>query len=177
MADRDLLAHSLAEAYLYLMVTACPTCGKGPLVSSEARVLSQETRLRTAAISASCRACHAPSEWRFQILHATGGGGQLNPSPQPSRLIDLGQWITLSRIITEAAGRSEDRIQARGFRIQASECLDEALKFFEQDDSRPPATAFFTSESTERFLAHPEQFERSKVLELRDRLPTSRGSR
>ena len=31
MSDFPLVAHSLAEAYLYLMATPCAACGQGPL--------------------------------------------------------------------------------------------------------------------------------------------------
>lgn len=174
MASRDLFAHSLAEAYLYVMVTPCPNCGKGPLVSSDAKLIDADARYRAATVPATCRACGAAGSWVIQIeKKATPGGGpdEINPSPKPSRILDLAQWITLARMITEAAGRSDDRIQARGFRIHAWQCLDEALKFFEPDNAIPPASAFFTAESRQRFSEHPEHFERSRVLHMRDRLP------
>jgi len=179
MPEREMRAHSLAEAYLYLLVTPCPLCGKGPLISGEAALLSSEGRLHIATIAAACRACGAANSWQFQILpgKAQAGSDEINASDRPSQLIDLSQWITLSRVISEAASRSDDRIQARGFRIQAWQCLDEALKFFEPGNAIPPGTAFFTPESKQRFRDHPEQFERSRLLQLRDRLPNQSTTR
>jgi hypothetical protein len=174
MAQRELVAHSLAEACLYLMVTPCPICGKGPLISGEATLLSPDGRLGTANVPARCRACNAANRWQFRISPGkaeAGAADEINAGDEPSQLIDLAQWITLSRIITEAASRSEDRVQARGFRIQAWQCLDEALKFFEPGNAIPPTAAFFAPESKQRFLDHPEQFERARLLQLRDRLP------
>jgi len=97
----------------------------------------------------------------------------VNPTAEPSQILDLGQWLTLFRMLTETAGHEASMTDARRLSLEAAQCLDEALKFYDDaDNDVPPVEAFFGEDSRDRFKAHPEQFSRRRLLHLRSKLPT-----
>ena len=180
MPDEPLAAHTLAEAYLYLMATPCPSCGRGPLRGSDAMPIDEPSRDPdlVVCIKATCGGCETTTSRLFRLdqrpgSDRRGGSAVVNPTDEPSRLLDVGQWIMLFRMIVEAASRETDKIQARHFGIEAAQCLEEALKFYDEvGNDLPPPEALFTDASRERFREHPEQYSKQRLLELRSRLPT-----
>ena len=187
MPDAPLIAHSLAEAYLYLMANPCPSCGKGPLRGREPSASgSSEPRAQASGalaspppvtLSAECTSCHSASPWTFQLpkpLDAKEANPPplLNPTDEPSRILDVAQWITLFRMISTTADNQSDKQASRRLRIEAGQCLEEALKFYEPDNDLPPTGAFFHQGSRDRLRANPEQFSCQRLLGLRNKLPT-----
>jgi hypothetical protein len=184
MADAALPAHSLAEAYLFFMVAPCPRCDHGPLDAGTAKVTedfaSHTTKI--ARIQATCRACARAVDYDFRLpADGVPRGADpvvVNPADEPSRLIDVGQWLTLFRVMTEAASRECDRVQARHLGLEAAQCLEEALKFYTDSESDfPPPEAFFHDASRKRFYDHPKQFSRERLVDLRAKLPTQSAMR
>lgn len=178
MSRTPLVAHSLAEVYLYLMAEACDGCGRGPLKGSDAvKREDPACQTLTVAVEVTCGACHARREWLFSLPHGLGVDEQtglptVNPTEKPSRLIDVAQWLTLFRVITTQASRSTDKAEARRLGLEAAQCLEEALKFYENDDDLPPDSAFFHPASRERFRNYPQEFSRRRLLDLRAKLPS-----
>ncbi len=194
MDDAPLIAHSLAEVYLFLMATPCPSCGKGPLhggdpLAAEDTTAKSQTPspsqgegggegqgLAALRITADCGACHAMSHWVFQLPTATPTPVDqppvINPTSSPSEILDVAQWLTLFGMITAAAERQPDKQAARRLRLEAGQCLEEALKFYEPGNDLPPPAAFFHEGSRQRLRTHPEQFSRQRLLALRSKLPT-----
>ncbi len=183
MSHERLVAHSLAEVYLYLMATPCPACGKGPLEGADAKPVEDAPHSRGASdlrmtVTARCRACDDERAMEFALpegkgTDADGGPPVFNPTDQPSEIIDVAQWIALFGTITEAAGREGDREQARRLGIEAAQCLDEALKFFTDIESDvPPPEAFRLESSKATFHEHPQLFSRQRLIGLRAKLPT-----
>ena len=177
MSDDFLPAHSMAEVYLYLMITACPKCGQGklnPLTTS----LPQADQPNKAQVLARCGKCQGEQTLSF-VLPAeyvpSGQGPQsgvrISRTDQPSRIIDVAQWLTLFHVILEAASREKDRGKARLLGYDAAQCLEEAVKFYEPDNDLPPASAFFSEETRRQCTDHPELFARSRLIEQRARLP------
>lgn len=188
--------HSLAEAHLYLMVTPCPACG-GPLQPDEAGS-RHDDEARRLMLPAICRRCRQPTEFRFDtsdidpdalVLNLPEPGRPLdphaippiNPTDEPSRIIDVAGWLSLYDLMVTTARRRarqirsiEDRATVRQLRIQARRCLQEALKFYDEDDELPPPEAFFHPASRRRFREHPEQFARDRIINLRAKLPLPR---
>jgi hypothetical protein len=191
MQDELLPANSLAEAYLYLMATACASCGRGPLQGSDATIAKPTPRTtatgapytRTAVIEARCAACRAATTLTFQIPERTqeddeGAPAIVNPTNEPSRILDVGQWIMLFRVITEAAGKEKDKVQARHLGIEAAQCLEEALKFYDEPgNDLPPHEAVFTEPTRRRLKEAPQHFSRRRLIELRAKLPTMSAMR
>ena len=179
-----LSVHSWLEAHLYLQVTPCQDCSKGPWqIQSE----PQDPRGRT--LRARCLHCHAEKEFTFECSPAGVGEGAgasaseqspelreelINPSPAPSRVVDVGQWLSLFYLLVETASKAADKAETRRLTFRAAQCLDEALKFYTADDELPPASALFTEPSGQAFAEHPERFARQRLRDLRGKLPDLR---
>jgi len=177
MSDAPLVAHSLAEVYLYILATSCGSCGRGPLRGGEAEPCDDPTTGVTVGVAATCGSCQAVTRWKFRLsgsLQAVSGDQApvVNSTTEPSRILDVAQWLTLFRMMTEAAGKETNKPAARRLSLEAAQCLDEALKFYEEDNDLPTKDAFFHDGSRERFRDHPEQFSRQRLLHLRSKLPT-----
>jgi len=181
MPDDPLPVHSVAEAHLYLMATACDACGRGPLAAADIR----HSRLGEAPLlhlEAACKACGHTRTFVFDIsdcpsddAEASGRPSEqtrINPTDEPSRIIDVVQWLTLFRIIVEAASKEPDRIEARSLGYEAAQCLEEALKFYDEDEDLPPLEAFFHPASRKRFEQNREQFTRARLIDMRSKLPS-----
>ena len=177
MTDQPLTANSLAEAYLYLLATPCASCGRGPLAGSDAHKIGTGAELQI-SIRTLCGNCKEKSEFHFALPHGLGtqpddAPADINPTGEPSAILDVASWIVLFRSITETAGRTKDKQEARRLGIEAAQCLEEALKFYDDEgNDLPPSEAFFHDQSRERFRANPENFSRRRLLDLRSKLPS-----
>ena len=134
-------AHSVAEAYLYLKVAACPQCRRGMLAPT-----ADLTRDSDAwQLPCSCQRCRKPVKLLFRIdpppSRESAASKIINPTDQPSHAIDLLGWLNLFQQIVTAAGRTTDRAEGRELAIEAAACLDEALKFYDADNEMPPERA------------------------------------
>jgi len=182
MSGTVLQAHSLAEAYLYFMATPCPSCGKGPLRADSAQASGDTKPTIEIRIPTTCAACARTTTYRFSLPHdarvqSNDTPAVVNPTELPSRLLDVAQWLLLFRVITEAAAKEPNKPQARRLGLEAAQCLEEALKFYEDDNSLPPESAFFDDASRERLRRHPEQFARERLIDLRAKLPKTSAIR
>lgn len=180
MQDRLLHANSLAEVYLYLMVTPCPNCGRGPLDSPAARSLVAD-RGQGVVVDAVCRSCKHEARLEFTLpagqpvaagSSLTGPLPEINPTDRPSRIIDVAGWVVLFRIITEAAAKTKDKVECRRLGYEAALCLEEALKSYDGDNELPPDSAFFSEASRNRHRDNPHLLARSRLINLRAKLPT-----
>lgn len=180
----DLLtAHSLSEAYFYLMVTHCSVCGEGPIQGGGGRLVDtdlRQTDQSTVSIHCKCRLCEAPQDFIFAIPVNLASldlekPNQINITSESSKIIDVAQWITLYFMLCESANHEQNieqnKSKARNLRIEARYCLEEALKFYVEDNDLPPGSAFFHEPSRERLASNPEQFSRSRLINLLASLP------
>jgi len=169
--EQPITVHSVGEAHLYLMLVRCEQCGRGPF-----RAVGEAERLdaRTYRLSARCGHCRHPQHFEF-VLSTSAAPGQradrINATPQPSRAIDVFGWVVLFRTILAEADRTPNRQETRQLGYEAAQCLDEALKFFDGESEQPGPEAFFSDESRRRFEEHPEQLLRSRLIDLRNKLP------
>lgn len=164
-------AHSVAEAYLYAKVTACPRCRRGMLTPIE-DLTHDDSAWR---LPCECQRCRKSITLRFRIdpqpSRASAQSKVINPTDQPSRAIDLLGWLNLFQQIVTAAGRANDRVAGRELAIEAAACLDEALKFYDENNEMPPPAAFFTDVGKAALRDHPQKFARSKWIDRRMTLP------
>ncbi len=178
MSDDVLPAHSLAEAYCYLMATPCPACGKGPLRGAEPKPVDAAGARRTVVIEATCPTCEAVRTPCFRIpadapAPDSDEFGVVNPTAEPSRILDVAQWIMLHEVHAESARREKNRAQTRRLNLEAARCLEEALKFYDEvGNDLPPSEGFFQEATRRRFRQNPERFSRRRLLDLRAGLPT-----
>lgn len=181
MSEAALPANTLAEAYLYLMALPCPRCGSGPLHSQPPHQFdrSRTPKIIRVDMCATCQSCDHEVNLSFEYpppresaADRLRGITRLNPNRQPSRILDVGQWLTLFRIILEKASTTSDRTEGRRLGYEAAQCLEEALKFYEPDNELPPASAFRHEMSKKRLRDHPALFARQRLLDMRTKLPS-----
>lgn len=196
MSTDGLVVHSLGEASLYLMLVRCKAC-KGAVVPDLSGLAGSLPQV--AAVPVVCRACGAERTVRFDLGQVDpaevqagfsgwaaraerGQAPPINPSGRPSRAIDLAGWLTLHQLLTagaraksEQARTAAERMPARQMHIQASQCLEEALKFYDIDNELPPEDAFFTAAARRQLRESPEMFLRSRVTSMRAQSTIGRG--
>ena len=178
MPDSPLVAHSLAEAYLYLRAIPCAACGDGPLRASDSIRVADTNDDLIVTLETTCGACQAVSTHAFHLPPghiAIGGVGpaRINPTGKPSQLVDVAQWLTLFRMIAEEAALEPDKVRARERNIEAAQCLEEALRLYDDPgNDLPGPQAFFHEASRRRFREHPEQFSKQRLINLRSKLPS-----
>ena len=175
-----LAANSWTEVYFYLKVTPCGDCGQGPW---EMQAKQQEPPAAQAedgadrSLRARCVHCGVQREFLFRCIESPHGRQleplglePVNPTGQPSRIIDLAGWLSLFYMLVESASKAPDKAIGRRLTFQAAQCLDEALKFY-ADDDLPSANAFFSERSRQTFADHPEKFTRERLRQMRTKLP------
>lgn len=167
--NAPLTAHSYAEATLFLTATPCAACGKGPLRAGSFGESSGRESPAVVDVQAECVSCHDVSRWAFRI--ASGIADAINATADPSEILDVAQWVMLSGMIAASATAEVDKVRKRRLFIEAAQCLEEALKFYADDNDLPPAAAFFHEGSRLRFRQSPEHFSRQRLLHLRSKLP------
>lgn len=167
-------AHSIAEAFLFAQLTFCPRCKRRPIRPAE-RLRATGTAREPWILRVDCAACRQSTDLQFRIdpppLDRTRPDRTINPGPKRSELIDIVGWTVLAGGIIDGAESANDAIAARDMLLEAGQCLSEALRFFSPRAEAPPEDAFFSDQSRARQREHPEQFTRSAILALQERLP------
>ncbi len=169
---RSAHAATANEAKYFLMVSPCQRCGKGPWLLQRTSVTDEPDRALW--IDAVCKCCdhHEVFEFICERPPSSGNDESINPSDSPSRLIDLGQWLSLFyRLLEQAADERTSPSDRRLLGYRAALCLHEALKFYADDDELPDESAFFSEQGRSSFREHPESFAREKLLHMRSKLP------
>lgn len=173
-------AHSVAEAHLYLMVTPCKLCGTGRTRCTGSHAGDPAGDRPTMVLSTQCEGCGFESDFSFVLPAGVAeaareddiSAARISEDEAPSRIIDVAQWLTLFRVVTQAAAGQADKAESRRLGYEAAQCLDEALKFYQEDNDLPPESAFLHERSREQAREHPELFARSRLIGLRAKLPT-----
>ena len=181
MDGTPLTAHSHAEIHLFCRATPCPVCGRGPLESQDPHEECGQTVGHTATVRVLCKACREPSEFSFRLPpdpppDPAGELEIISPTEEPSRIIDVSQWITLYAVLHEESARTSAQPRKRLLELQAGQCLDEALKFFDDEENDlPPPSAFFDDSARNRFRNQPQEFSRQRLINFRAALPQPLG--
>ena len=175
---KPLSAHSILEAHLYVMLQLCPECEAGPLEvagrDTEEHHIDDIIRLDCA-----CPACGEKAVYRFRIDSRWAAPSEppvINPTDEPSKLIDVAQCLTLYHTFIARSNEASDRTASRSEAYQAALCIVEALKFYEPDNDLPPPSAFFSDQAREQARAHPAFYARDKLLDMQTGLPNLRAS-
>ena len=172
-------AHTIAEIILYLKVTGCDRCGKARQFDAAAIQAAKVPGNVTVCVQ--CPTCGTSVDLPFHVRDSNrtvpeGYPPAINTTQKSSRLIDLGQWITLAHLLIEEARSVKPKDRSRYLNLQAALCYDESLKFYDDpDNDLPPPEAFFTDSSRVRFRNAPQQFAKSRLIGERAKLPTVRS--
>lgn len=168
-----LRAHTFNEVRYYLMVTPCQECGKGPWEIEATNGADKPGRVST--VRARCKRCRGRRDFRFTCEASLPSHGveaeTINPGDEPSRIVDLGQWLSLFYLLVESAAAAKSKPATRRDSYRAALCLAEALRFY-GDDELPPESALFTEHSAAVFRDHPENFARQKLRDMQTKLPS-----
>ena len=172
-------AHSRDEARQYVALARCRRCRGGPLEPIEFG--PADPKSTTLDLTVFCARCGAESQFQFTLLKvssvAAGGETIFSSFAEPSRILDLADWLTLYALREDAASNAEDRANARNLRLQGTACLKEALKFFGHEPEHqplPPETAFFREESKARFIQNPQHYARERIVGMLSKQPHGR---
>ena len=175
---KPLSAHSILEAQLYLMLQGCDRCGGGRL-EVVGEQIEDEHIDSTVRLDSECDNCGEKFTARFRIDSRRARPTEpplINPLVEPSRLIDVAQWLTLYHTLIAKCEQLPDKTVSRNVAYQAGLCLAEALKFYEPDNELPPGSAFFSAHAREQARRQPGFFTREKLLNLQSRVPNLRVS-
>ncbi|MFP4355878.1 MAG: hypothetical protein ACLFUJ_12205 [Phycisphaerae bacterium] len=168
----DLLtARTIAEAEAWFLVRPCPGCGQGPWqLVRQSTPAPADPRL---VMRAGCMQCDHQETVRFAVDQPDlpEEPWQVNPTDQPSELIDLAGWVGLFYGYLDQASRQTDKTRTRKLGYRAAVCLAEALKFYSDDDELPGEEAFFTRRGRRAYHEHTENFARQKLRDMQSRLP------
>ena len=171
--DQPLPVHTFYEAKYYLMVNPCPNCGSGPWQIDTKQITNDIRQLITTAVH--CEHCTRKKVFTFSCQETPAESDQsietINPTSDPSKIVDLSQWLSLFQMLVESAASSDDKPETRRQGYRAALCLSEALKFY-KDNELPPESAFFSDESLSIFRKHPEEFARQRLRDMQVKLPT-----
>lgn len=178
MSDEPRAAHSVVEAYFHLQVTPCAACGHGALTVSGPFGTEHPRCVRFETV---CRNCGTATPFRFETpaplspaelrAHPQSSQAPISTVREPSRLVDPIQWVTLAHLAIESIEVTPSAAEQRWARIRAAQCLDEALKFYEDDNELPPSAALRTESSRTALHDHPQRYARSRLAALRASLP------
>lgn len=173
MPNDVLDANSIIEAHLFALVTPCSVCRHGGREVA-APVAGETGRVR---ILATCQNCGTTEA--FEVRHdgplpkvdCISWDRPINPGGRASRILDLGQWLTLAELMLVQAERTPDAGERLWLRYRAGECYEEALRFYGDADDLPPESACLTPATRQGLRQDPGRYARSRLVELRAGLP------
>jgi len=171
VSDAPIRVHSVQEEYFYMMVHPC-ACG-GPWHSESEQV--EETDVEVLHhVTATCFKCGKERTFHFRLDERPGPKDPIravNPTDEPSRAVDLAEWLRLAQFYLERIERLSERVEKAQSLLDARQCLEEARKFFGPGDEEPPASALWSRQSRRRAREQAQAFRRSTIDAMLARLP------
>ncbi len=149
-------ARSLDEAYEYVAIEPCQ-CGRSGVATDAVEVTTEPDGRHRLAFA--CPHCETPRSYEFVLTEPANRPGEefrYSLGRQPSRIIDAGGWVRVTRRHYEAvqeilgdlgsAGPTDDALVALLARsmTRAAAAAEEALRFLPDGADEPPDSAFFT---------------------------------
>jgi hypothetical protein len=171
------LARTRDEAMLYLELHPCPECGETATQWNNA--LSHDDGWPARRYYTACPSCGTQREYLFRLperaLVPPANAHVLFGGPEPSQLLDAGEWLRVADICARAAGpvsvddsgRSRYDEEARESLEVAVAAMDEVLKFIPEDADEAPLTAFWTETGQQVRAREPGRFQRDRLLVVR----------
>jgi hypothetical protein len=174
MSREALAANSIVEAYLCVLIRPCTVCQHGACEPS----LPQRLDSEWVRIVGACQNCGANSAYDFlsgeplRDIDPISDVQPLNSSGRPSRILDVGQWLTLAELMLRQADGSPDAQERLWRRHRAAECMDEALRLYPPGAELPGDQPSLTDSTRGALRDRPEKFLRERILARRAELPT-----
>lgn len=157
-------ARTRDEALLWLERTPCPRCAASCF--TWAHGLDQDDNGELVIVyDADCPSCGTAREHFFalpaQETSAVFGG------PEPSELLDAGQWLGLADEIGSRVPRDDPPARAEALAVAAA-AVEEVLKFIPPNGDQVPAEAFWTDEGRRVRDELPGRFRRDRLQVVLD---------
>jgi hypothetical protein len=171
---RDAVAvHGVQEEYFWLMVHPC---GCGGAWFPRGQRLEESGDALVHAVDGTCASCGRRETFRFLLPNSAPADGpqavrEINPTAEPSRAVDLAEWMDLAQFYLERIGRLKDKVRQGQSLLDARLCLEEALKFYGPGEEDPPAGGLWSEASRRKAAARPEAFRRATLEKMLARLP------
>src|SRR5947208_607578 len=162
------VARTRDEAHLYLDLHPCEDCGSVDTAWDSALVdVGGELANRYAG---TCARCGRQREYLFGLpeRETVPVGFPTFGGPEPSQLVDAGQWLWVADLSAE--GAAEDPEEARGTLAIAIAALEEILKFMGAGAERVPERAFWSETGRRVRDQDPARFIRARLVEQREEL-------
>lgn len=154
------IARTPAEAALYLELSPCPDCGS-------TRTDWHDQQLDDVlSCTGVCAGCGAFREYLFsppRHPYDDEFGG-----PEPSELIDAGQWLALADRIAGQVAAGDRSEQARAAMAVARQAVAEVVKFVPPAADAVPDEAFWTAAGRAERALDPGRFRLERLLVIRD---------
>ncbi|TCC25497.1 hypothetical protein [Kribbella speibonae] len=157
------IARTTTEVMLYLDLTACPDCG------SDAAEWQHDLHVGALRYVGACARCGSEREYLFSPPYqgflddgATFGG------PEPSELVDAGQWLAVADWIAGEVPADDRSEAARAVMAYARQAVQEVLKFVPPAGDAVPDEAFWTDAGRAERERDPGRFRLGRLLAVRD---------
>ncbi|MEV6368253.1 hypothetical protein AB0L86_15350 [Micromonospora musae] len=164
------------EADLYLELHPCPRCGAMEAAWDEAPA-AQGTR-PAYRYSGRCADCGDQREFLFALPEGQPAPAAPGPhptsrfgGPQPSALLDPGEWLLVADWCGEAseiAERQGDDAEAADLRWTAVAAMEEVRKFVPTEGDVVPESAFWSTRGRTVYQRDPGRFRRRRLEGIRD---------
>ncbi|GAB3988001.1 hypothetical protein GCM10029978_109110 [Actinoallomurus acanthiterrae] len=164
------VARTRDEAHLYLDLHPCEDCGSVDTAWDNALVdVGGELANRYAG---TCASCGRPREYLFGLpeRETVPVGFPTFGGPEPSQLVDAGQWLWVADLSAEGAAATEDPEEARATLAIATAAVAEILKFMGAGAERVPERAFWSETGRRVRDQDPARFTHARLVELREDL-------
>jgi hypothetical protein len=163
------IARTRDEALLYLDLHPCRTCGsintawESTLVPAADPAPPPGLAIR---YWGSCVDCGTDREALFALPghETTPEGYPAFGGPEPSQLLDAGEWLRVADLTTDDPPPGEERHAG----TIAAAAIEEVLKFIPAGEDEVPITAFWTAGGMQALDAEPGRFTRRWLTALRD---------
>ncbi|TWD81329.1 hypothetical protein FB561_2441 [Kribbella amoyensis] len=154
-------ARTRDEAYLYLDLTPCAGCGSTR--TDWQHGLAQWDGALVAAYDGTCADCSAEREYLFQLPEREHAGGAPNfGGPEPSVLLDPGQWLDVADRLMSAVPTDDPDTADDAARF-ASAAVAEVLKFVPANAEAVPPDRFWSSQGRHVYDQQPGRFRQDRL--------------
>ncbi|MFI5796778.1 hypothetical protein [Streptomyces sp. NPDC051677] len=163
-----LTARSSSEAHLYMDLHACE-CGSGDF--ERRHRLEQHGDDIVAVYEGVCRQCGTTRRFTFRMAEENPPPPPAFGGPEPSKIIDPGEFADVAFRISESAGvellntPESEHHKLRNPVAYAVAAFEEIPKFIPPGEDAVPAAAFTSEAGKARYEREPRKFER-KILEM-----------
>jgi hypothetical protein len=167
-----LVSRSAEESLLYMDLQPCPGCSTKGFDWSGHHLEYDDAGTKAGTVisvyDGPCQECGTARRYEFALAAAHPGAEGFG-GPEPSQIVDPGQYLVLAR---HAAGLvpgdpvhcpPENRDAAHEAIATALLALAEVVKFVPEDTDRVPADAFWTEQGRAVYAADPGQFRRDRL--------------